>query len=101
MRDMDPDEAWYIDRLRKRDVSESDKSSCLDMLELLESKAGLPAIVSIIADSREPLALRERAASAVRIIGPEDAKPCLLTLIREGDPETRRLAEIALIFSPD
>ena len=32
---IDPDEQWFVERLRDPDVSENDKLSCLDTLEVL------------------------------------------------------------------
>src|SRR5437879_1332083 len=98
---MTSNEKWFTDRLNDSTVTDSDKSSCLDMLEVLQCKSALPTIVSLIGDRSAALKLRERAASAVRLIGPQWIKSELLALLETDDAETRRLAKIALIVEPN
>jgi hypothetical protein len=78
---IDPDEQWFVDRLRDPLVSENDKSSCLDMLELLAPHRevfgepsldyGLPVLASLIADRFQSRSLREQADRVAHLI---DAK---------------------------
>ena len=77
----DLDEQWFVDRVRDPAVSENDKSSCLDTLEILAPNREvlgkppldytLPVLASLIADSTQSRPLREQAVKVARLI---DAK---------------------------
>ena len=68
---MDPDEHWYLDRLRDPSVSDNDKSSCLDVLELLLPGSDvLPGLAAFISDPAQPDALRHQAEKLARSIDP-------------------------------
>ena len=68
---MDRDEQWYLDRLRDRSVSHNDKSSCLDVLEvLLPGRGVLPVLAAFISDTAQPDALRHQAEKLARAIDP-------------------------------
>jgi hypothetical protein len=77
---IDPDEQWFVDRLGDPTVSQNDKSGCLDVLEALAPcrdilghpplDYALPTLASLIADSAQPLALREQAAKVAHLIDP-------------------------------
>jgi hypothetical protein len=78
---IDPDEQWFVDRLRDPVVSENDKSSCLDVLEILAPNRELlgkppldyavPALASFIADPTQSRPLREQADKVARLINPK------------------------------
>jgi hypothetical protein len=60
-----------IDRLRDPTVSANDKSSCLDVLEvLLPDKDVIPALVAFIDDPAQPRALKKQAEKLARSIDP-------------------------------
>ncbi len=78
---INPDEQWFVDRLSDPTVSENDKSSCLDMLEVLAPcrdilghrplDYALPALASLIADSTQSASLREQAVKVAHVIDPQ------------------------------
>jgi hypothetical protein len=74
---IDPAEQLFIDRLRDPSVSVNDKSSCLDVLEvLLPDRDMLPALAALINDAAEPQCLKEQAERLARSIDPAfAAKP--------------------------
>jgi hypothetical protein len=66
---IDPDEQMCLDQLRDPSVSANDKSSCLDVLEvLLPDRDVLPALAAFINDPAQPRALKEQAENLARSI---------------------------------
>ena len=66
---IDPDEQELLDRLRDPSVSDNDKSSCLDVLEvLLPTSEVLPILATFISDPAQSPALKERAGRLARSI---------------------------------
>ncbi len=92
---MDADEKLSLARLTDVNVSENDRSSCLDTLELMHTKEALPAMVSLLADSSQPLALREQAANAIHAIEDDETGWRALGVAGINSSETERLGEIA------
>ena len=69
---IDPDEQMCIDVLRDPSASANDKSSCLDVLEvLLPGKDVIPALAALINDAAEPRALKQQAEKLAQSIDPE------------------------------
>jgi hypothetical protein len=65
---VDADVQSSIDGLNDPSVSENEKSSCLDVLEVLLDTDALPALKEFAADPAQPASLRQQATNAVRVI---------------------------------
>jgi hypothetical protein len=65
---MDAEVQSYLDCLGDGSVHENDKSSCLDVLEVLLDPAALPALKAFTDDPAQPASLRQQAASVIRVI---------------------------------
>jgi HEAT repeat protein len=66
---MDVDERKFIDDLSKRDISDADLISSIEVLEVLLSVEALPALVRFVSDKSHSDILRERAARAINTMG--------------------------------
>jgi hypothetical protein len=65
---MDADVQYYLERLGDGSVHENDKSSFLDVLEVLLDPAALPALKAFADDPAQPAWLRQRTAKVIRVV---------------------------------
>jgi hypothetical protein len=93
---MDEDEKWFAQRLLDRSTSDGDIVSSIDALEVLLCVEALPSLVMFLVDASRPLALRERAAVAIRAIGSESVETQLRSLKQSREADLRHLADVAL-----
>lgn len=65
---VDADVQGCLEGLNDPSVSENEKSSCLDVLEVLLDDDALPALKAFAADPANPASLRQQAANVIRVI---------------------------------
>jgi hypothetical protein len=58
----------WLDSLTDPSTSENEKSSCLDVLEVLLDLDALPALKAFAANPAQPASLRQQATNAMRSI---------------------------------
>jgi hypothetical protein len=93
---MDDQERLFVDRLSSQALTDNDTISCIEVLEVLSSVEALPALVRVMADAQRSYEVRERAAQAIRLLGPDCVQTELAALSRSRSKEVRKLIEIAL-----
>lgn len=92
----DEGEKKCIDSLTKKNISDAELWSSIDVLEVLLSPDALPALLSFIKAEERNILLRRRAAKAISVIGSSYIETELRTLLSSPSSELRLLAEVAL-----
>jgi hypothetical protein len=92
---LDKDEKWCIVCLNDKHISETDLSSCIDLLEVLLSLDALPSMLNYMKANKNSISLRKQAAKAVSVIGSSYIETELKILLASSSAELRFLAEIA------
>jgi HEAT repeat protein len=86
-----------LGRRGKKDENEFVRRAAARSLGQIRSRAGVPALIAIVADERAPDDVRREAATALGLISDPAAVPSLRALVDARDPYLARIAFEALL----
>jgi HEAT repeat protein len=93
---VDAETVEVISRLYDTSLSDADISCGIGILEMLLELEGLKPLLNLMKSASYSMALRQRAAKAISVIGNNYVENDLRALLSSPSPDLRHLAEIAL-----